>query len=247
MHMQIPQVDFNQFAMAMATPYHPKDFFAGYQNLPPTPAAYSGHTSPVSGFSPLLPYDPVSQSTVLPAYLATDSLVPMPQVQSNCFNSGGSPNAIERFPSYNNPAFFDWHTYTPQGLQSCTAPPTPDEFQGVHQPQSVPSEESIPYQPLEQPESEEEEGEILVGMGLYDLPSKADSDPELDHYRTTTSHFLDTTYRSGKGWKLEEAWEPPATDDEDTEEDADGEDQEEDQEEEEPTSTKSPPAQQSWI
>lgn len=241
-HMQIPQVDFSQFTMAMATPYHAKECFPGYQNLPPTPAAYSGHTSPVSGFSPLLPYGPVTQSTVLPAYITTDTLVTAPQVVSNCFNAGGSPEAVEGLPAYTNQASFDWHTYAPHGLQSCTAPPTPDEFQGAHQPQSVPLEESIPYQPLEEPENEEEEGEILVGMGLYDLPSKADTDPELDYYRTTTSQFLDTTYRSGKGWKLEEAWEPPATDDEDTEEDADGEDQGE-----EPNSTESPPAQQSWI
>ncbi|KAF2972591.1 hypothetical protein GQX73_g1012 [Xylaria multiplex] len=247
MHMQIPQPDFNQFAMAMTTPYDARECFAGYQQLPPTPAAYSGHTSPVSSFSPLLPYDPASQSTLLPAYIAADSLVAAPQVQSNYFPSDGSPDTVERFPAYTNQPCFDWHTYAPQKLQSCTAPPTPEGFQGVPQPQSVPSEESIPYQPLEEPDNEEEEGEILVGMGLYDLPSKADSDPELDHYRTTTSRFLDTTYRSGKGWKLEEAWEPPASDDEDDEEDADGEDQGEDQETEESNSTKSPPAQQSWI
>ncbi|KAI1429417.1 hypothetical protein F5Y12DRAFT_401691 [Xylaria sp. FL1777] len=243
MHMQIPQVDFSQFAMAMATPYHAKECFTGYPNLPPTPTAYSGHTSPVSGFSPSLPYCPVTQSTVLPAYITADTLVPAPQVVSSCFNPGGSPDATGELSAYTNQASFDWHAYPPHGLQSCTAPPTPDEFLGVHQPQPVPSEESIPYQPLEESENEEEEGEILVGMGLYDLPSKTDTDPELDHYRTTTSQFLDSTYRSGKGWKLEEAWEPPATDDEDdTEEDADGEEQAE-----EPNSTESPPAQQSWI
>ncbi|KAI0430807.1 hypothetical protein F5Y09DRAFT_217832 [Xylaria sp. FL1042] len=242
MHMQIPQVDFNQFAMAMATPYHAKECFTGYQNLPPTPAAYSGHTSPTSGYSPLLPYGSVPQYTALPAYITTDTLVPAPHVVSNCFNTSASPDAAGELPTYTSQAPFEWNTYASHGLQSCTAPPTPEEFQGVHQPQSVPSEESIPYQPLEETENEEEEGEILVGMGLYDLPSKTDTDPELDHYRTTTSQFLDSTYRSGKGWKLEEAWEPPATDDEDGEEDADGEDQGE-----EPNSTESPPAQQSWI
>jgi hypothetical protein len=131
---------------------------------------------------------------------------------------------------YSNQASLNsWDVYAPHGLQSCTAPPTPDEFQGV-QPQTVPSDESIPYEPLEKPEEEEEEGEILVGMGLYDLPNKADTDPGLDHYRTTTSQLLDTTYRSGKGWKLEEAWEPPATDDEDSDEDADADEQGEEEE-----------------
>ncbi|KAI0490687.1 hypothetical protein F4859DRAFT_16981 [Xylaria cf. heliscus] len=242
MHMQIPQVDFSQFATAMPAPYHAKECFTGYQNLPPTPAAYSGHTSPVSGFSPLLlPYGPTSQSTAMPAYIS-ESWIPTAQVASNCFNQNSNTDTVEPFPAYSNQASFDWHTYSPQELQACTAPPTPDECLGLQQLQAVQSEESIPFQPLEEPENEEEEGEILVGMGLYDLPSKADTDPELDHYRMTTSQLLDTTYRSGKGWKLEEAWEPPATDDEDGEEDADGEDPED-----EPESTESPPAQQAWI
>ncbi|KAK5630766.1 hypothetical protein RRF57_006481 [Xylaria bambusicola] len=241
MHMPISQTDYHQFTVAIPTSFHTKEYFAGYQNLPPTPAAYSGHTSPVSGYSPLLPYGSVTQPTALPTYMATDPVGSESHVSPNYFNSSGSPDMVGEL-SYNNQTSFDWHTYPPHGLQSCTAPPTPDEFQGVHEPQSVPSEESIPYQPLEESENDEDEGEILVGMGLYDLPSKADTDPELDHYRTTTSQFLDSTYRSGKGWKLEEAWEPPASDDEDTEEDADGEDQEEDSK-----STESPPAQQSWI
>ncbi|KAK7749422.1 hypothetical protein SLS62_008166 [Diatrype stigma] len=134
-----------------------------------------------------------------------------------------------------------------------TAPPTPDDIQHAQQPQPmVSSEESIPYQPLE---DSEEEGEILIGMGLYDAPDKADEDPELDNYRTSASHLLGTTYRRGQGLKLEEAWEPPATDDEEDDEeddsdDADGEEQEQDQvKTEEPS--QSPPAQQqqqqTWI
>ncbi|KAI1753446.1 hypothetical protein F4782DRAFT_496324 [Xylaria castorea] len=242
MHMQIPQVDFSQFATTMPAPYHAKECFIGYQNLPPTPAAYSGHASPASGFSPLLiPYGPTSQSTAMPAYIS-ESWIPTTQAASNCFNQSGSPDAVEPFPVYNNQTPYDWHTYSPQECNSCTAPPTPDECLGLQQLHAVPSEESIPFQPLEEPEIEEEEGEILVGMGLYDLPSKADTDPELDHYRMTTSQLLDTTYRSGKGWKLEEAWEPPATDDEDGDEDDDGEEPDDEHE-----SAESPPAQQSWI
>jgi hypothetical protein len=94
----------------------------------------------------------------------------------------------------------------------------------------VPSEESIPYQSLEE---SEEEGEILVGMGLYDAPTKYDSDPQLDNYRSTTSQLLGTTYRgkepTGKGLKLEESWQPPEDDDDD---DEDGEGDDDDQEEE---------------
>ncbi|KAI0408209.1 hypothetical protein F4802DRAFT_457087 [Xylaria palmicola] len=235
LHMEIPQVDMSQLSMAMPTLYTTKEGFAGYPHLPPTPAAYSGYTSPVSGFSPLLSaYGPATQPTAMPTYIS-GPWIPTAQVASSCYNPSGSPDNMASCPTYDNQAF-DWHTYSLHELQACTAPPTPDEFQAIQQPQEVPPEESIPYQSLE-PENEEEEGEILVGMGLYDLPTKADTDPELDHYHTTTSQLLDTTYRMGKGWKLEEAWEPPASDDEDSEEDADGEDQEEDAK-----TTESPPA-----
>ncbi|KAI0120098.1 hypothetical protein GGR51DRAFT_10405 [Nemania sp. FL0031] len=241
MHMQIPQVDYDQFTWAMPPPYYAKECFTGYQNLPPTPAVYSGNTSPVSGFSPLLlPYGPAAQSSALPAYIA-DPYVPAPQFMPHCYKPLGSPGAAQPSPVYTNPAAFFPGALPRDVLQSCTTPPTPDECQRAYT-QSVPSEESIPYQPLEEPGNEEEEGEILVGMGLYDLPSKADTDPELDHYHTTTSQLLNTTYRSGKGWKLEEAWEPPASDDEEAEEDADG-----DEQEDELKTIESPPAQQSWI
>ncbi|KAJ8132977.1 hypothetical protein O1611_g653 [Lasiodiplodia mahajangana] len=242
MHMQMPQVDYDQFTWAMPAPYYAKECFTGYQNLPPTPAVYSGNTSPVSGFSPLLlPYGPATQSSAIPAYIA-DSYVAAPQFVPHCYKPLGSPNVAPPSPVYTNPGAFYSEAFPHDVLQSCTTPPTPEECQRVYHTQSVPSEESIPYQPLEEPSNEEEEGEILVGMGLYDLPSKADTDPELGHYHTTTSQLLDTTYRSGKGWKLEEAWEPPASDDEEAEEDADGDDQGD-----ELKTTESPPAQQSWI
>jgi hypothetical protein len=90
----------------------------------------------------------------------------------------------------------------------------------------VPAEECIPYQALDEPE---EEGEILVGMGLYDAPDKSETDPSLDHYRMTTSDLLGSTYRKGAGLKLEEAWEPPKEEDDscsnDDEEDGDEEEE----------------------
>ncbi|KAI1175504.1 hypothetical protein F4777DRAFT_328838 [Nemania sp. FL0916] len=242
MHLQVPQLDLNQFAMSMATPYYAKGCLTGYQNLPPTPTVYSGHTSPASGLSPLLfPYGPATQSAALPAYIS-DPSIPAPQSTSSCYNASSNSDPSRTFPAYVNQTSFDWHTYSPQGLHSCTTPPTPDECQALHPVQSIPSEESIPFNPLEEHSGDEEDGEILVGMGLYDLPNKSDTDPTLDYYHTTTSQLLDTTYRGGKGWKLEEAWEPPATDDEDTDEDADGEDQGD-----EPQTMESPAAQQSWI
>ncbi|KAI2643684.1 hypothetical protein GGS21DRAFT_497696 [Xylaria nigripes] len=235
MQSQLPTTDFSQYGMAVSTPYHTNEYYASYQNLPPTPTAYSGHPSPVAGFSPLLAayVSQATQSNAMPAYVSAPMWMPPAQTASN-FTDGG-----EFCPTYSNQETYNnWHAYSPQEMQPCTAPATPDEFQVVQQPQTIPSEESIPYQPLEESTNEdeneeEEEGEILIGMGLYDLPSKGDMDPELDYYRTTTSQLLNTTYRHGKGWKLEESWEPPATDDEDNEDDADEQDDEEDEEEEE--------------
>ncbi len=64
----------------------------------------------------------------------------------------------------------------------------------------------------------------MIGMGLYDTPEKYSEDPQLDNYRTTVSSLLGSTFRpresTGKGLTLEQAWEPPKSDDED-DEDAD--------------------------
>ncbi|KAI1262244.1 hypothetical protein F5Y18DRAFT_164965 [Xylariaceae sp. FL1019] len=212
MQMQIPQANFSQYMMPMPTPYHQKDVFSGYQTLPPTPAVYSEQTSPISGISPIShPFGTTVHSTTVPAYV---------QLQSNHFDANESPDFSQSFPTYNDQTSYNWNTYLTPGLQSCTAPPTPDEFQTAQQIHPIPSEESIPYQPLEE---SEDEGEILVGMGLYDSPSKVDNDPTLDHYRRTTSQLLGATFRSGQGWKLEESWEPPASDDDEGDEDAEAE------------------------
>ncbi|KAI0024338.1 hypothetical protein F4780DRAFT_594994 [Xylariomycetidae sp. FL0641] len=240
MHMHLPQPDFTQYAMPAPVPYQQPDLWSGYQNLPPTPAAYSGHTSPVCNLSPMsLPFA-ASQPQALPSYVTADRWDATP-FTSSYFDSNASSGMTAPFSNYcDSQPSVDWNTYGSQGLHSCTAPPTPDEIQPMQQPQpAVAPDESIPYEPLEEPE---EEGEVLVGMGLYDPPSKTDEDPELGNYHASTSQLLGTTYRTGKGWKLEEAWEPPASDDEDSEDDAQGEDQEEENE-----TTASPPAQQSWI
>lgn len=95
------------------------------------------------------------------------------------------------------------------------------------QPQPAVSEDPVRYDTLEEPE---EEGEILVGMGLYDAPEKYDEDPQLNNYRSTTSSLFSSTYRSneptGKGLKLEETWEPPNSDDGEEEDDEEEEEDE---------------------
>ena len=79
------------------------------------------------------------------------------------------------------------------------------------------------------------DGEILVGMGLYDPPEKSgqDVDPTLQSYRSSVAQLLGAAYTepppAGKGLKLEDAWEPPENmdddEDEDDERDAEGEEQ----------------------
>ncbi|KAI1391200.1 uncharacterized protein F4822DRAFT_177373 [Hypoxylon trugodes] len=251
MHIPMPQPDFSQYVIPAPMPYNQGDIYSGYQNLPPTPAVYSGQTSPMATVSPLcLPYSTTTQHQPTPAYISQpqETWIPTQQYVPESYAVNGSPGESEPFPAFTDQTSLNWDCLAAHGFNVCTAPPTPDEFQPVQQQEpAVPPEESIPYQPLEEPE---EEGEILVGMGLYDPPSKTDTDPELDNYRTTTSQFLDTTYRGrGQGWKLEEAWEPPASDDE---EDGEGDDEEEEEDQTEEKAEKdkkseSTTAEENWI
>lgn len=228
MHQHMPQPDFSQYVFPLPTPYTQADMCNGCTNLPPTPAAYSGQTSPVNAYSPLsYPFTVPSQTQAPPQYVSRGPWEAQHEANPSDYSTERSPVASASFSSSSTgQSYFSLDTSNHiQVLDHYTAPPTPDDIQPVQQSEPmVPAEDSIPYQPLE--ESEEEEGEILIGMGLYDAPDKTDEDPELDNYRTSASHLLGTTYRRGQGLKLEEAWEPPASDDEDDNEDADGEDQE---------------------
>ncbi|RYP52858.1 hypothetical protein DL768_002107 [Monosporascus sp. mg162] len=238
MHQPIPQPDYSQYVVPLPTPYAPADIYTGYQHLPPTPTAYSAHASPSPSFSPLsFSFAAPPQTQAPPQYISTRTWDPPHQAGSGQYSTNGSPEAGVSLPPAVGHGYFGQDISNIHAFGGCAAPPTPDDIQPV-----VPPEEEIPYQPLEDPE-EEEEGEILVGMGLYDPPVKAETDPELDNYRTSTSQLLGTTYRRGQGLKLEEAWEPPASDDEDESEDADGEEEEQTKAD----AAQSTTAQQSWI
>jgi hypothetical protein len=224
---QMPQFDASQYILPNTTPSD-MDFYSGYQQFPPTPAIYSGHTSPVSTFSPLsLPFAASTQHQMsLQPQMDTCSWDTNSYMNAVPMSTSGSPGTTEAFPAFSTQSAMEWDAFATNGFNTCTAPPTPETYQQVDQAEPIlPAEESIPYQALDEPE---EEGEILVGMGLYD--EKTDEDPELDHYRTSTSDLLGSTYRKGAGLKLEEAWEPPKEDDESSNEDEDEE--EEDAEEE---------------
>lgn len=166
--------------------------------------------------------------------------------QTNNFNIDQTPylqqppqNFVSQSTSNVDPSMyshFDWNNFAVNGFEnSSTAPPTPENFLPMQHPEpTFPAEESIPYHPL----SESDDGEELIGMGLYDTPEPAktlSTDPQLDNYRSLMmSHLLGVGRRvepTGKGLKLEETWIPPPSDDEeedDDEQDGEGESDEED-------------------
>lgn len=213
--------------------YQESDSYYAYQKFPPTPAAYSCNTSPVASFSPLsLPFGTYDTT----AYLPVEGWN-IPQQAPPAYVSSELAGYAEPFPSLPttlpdltpSSTSTHWSSYAMDGFTS-TSPPTPETLPLAQQPQPiVPNEDTIPYQPLDEPE---EEGEILVGMGLYDAPDKYEDDPQLDASRSAMSSLLGMPCRpqegTGKGLKLEESWQPPESDDEDADEedDADGEDQE---------------------
>jgi len=208
-------------------------------DLPPTPAAYSGYTSPSSTFSPL--------SAPFTGYGEQHSYMESTPYPSNGHyphpeQVGGQqvPNYISA-PSDNTDStlysHFDWSSFAQDGFERSTAPPTPENFLPIQHPDpTFPSDEAIPYHALSD-STPEDDGEILCGMGLYDSPDIGKtftSDPQLDSYRSSMmSQMLGPTYRkesTGKGLKLEETWNPPPSDDENEEDDAeqDGEGEDDD-------------------
>lgn len=151
---------------------------------------------------------------------ATTAVPSMDQVDTCSFNDATTyvpvtiPNYVE--PSY-SPA--SWNNIPAVSYShNVTAPPTPEDPPKVQQPMPVVVKEE-PYLEPGVKEEEEEEGDILIGLGLYDPPEKLPYEGGL----------LGASFEpKGKGLKLEDAWEPPASDDE---EDGEGEAEEEDDDE----------------
>ncbi|KAH6611091.1 hypothetical protein Trco_001111 [Trichoderma cornu-damae] len=225
----IPQQPFYDFApSAMQHSQHELYHFAPQPSPPMT--SYSNNTSPSSTFSPLPPSYQAAETMAhesVDGWQAADPSAPyysslndeqftMPSAWNGCADERPSAGTT------------NWNSYIYHGFTQ-TSPPTPDSFLQTSQPsQSAAPEAAI--QALDEPE---EEGEILIGMGLYDTPGKYEEDPHLNNYRSTVSSLLGSSFRplepTGKGLKLEETWEPPKSDDEEEEEE---EDEEEDEEEE---------------
>lgn len=117
----------------------------------------------------------------------------------------------------------------PHGFSN-TTPPTPDSFVCLPQSEPTVSEDTVPFESLDKNE-DEEEGEVLVGMGLYDTSDKYEEDPQLNNYRSTAGSLLGASYQrkepTGKGLKLEETWVPPQSDDSGDDEDEGSDDDDE--------------------
>jgi hypothetical protein len=91
----------------------------------------------------------------------------------------------------------------------------------------TPHNESSDFLPIQHPAAQDEEmeedgGERLVALGLYDLPEPSSS----------WSGLAEAT---GKGLKLEETWQPPEEDEDEDDEDADAEDDASSEASEEPS------------
>lgn len=199
------------------------EMYGGQPQFSPMMTSYSNDTSPSSTFSPL-PMFPASDQV----QSAQGAEWNGSQKSGSAYNFGENLSLTEPLPALHNQvntgnagvSELDWNSFIMQGFNN-TTPPTPEAFSQTRQPPVMP-QGSILYDPLDEPE---EEGEILVGMGLYDTPDKVREDPQLNNYRSTVSSLLGSPYRQqepkGKGLKLEETWEPPAKTDHDADDDED--------------------------
>lgn len=238
---QLPQAHLQQFQQQYSMPTQESqypfpscfdyDTYAPTQ-MPPTPAAYSAYNSPVS-FSPL----------VLPSY-TTYELPQQQSYNSPCWSMSAAPVATSMpgMTQAPTPAFTTAASYTPSCppsfveaeaetayspvswtnipatgySQNVTAPPTPEEPAKIQQADPVVvKHEAVSYlTPDEVKVEDEEEGDILIGLGLYDPPEKL-------HSGLLGASFEPT----GKGLKLEDAWEPPVEEEEEDDDDAESEEE----------------------
>ncbi|KAL2179135.1 uncharacterized protein P884DRAFT_175821, partial [Thermothelomyces heterothallicus CBS 202.75] len=165
------------------------------------------------------PFSPVTCSSDYPAAAALSDIPYLPL-----------PQAAADVPAWEQAQPAIAATFSQQ-----TAPPTPEDFAcslgpslavetaaGQQQPTKPDATAEQTCQPViyEEDDDDEPEGEILYGMGLYDAP---------DHSKVPTLHQSvvlsllgstrdreeDVDTGKGLGLKLEDPWEPPASDDED--------------------------------
>ncbi|TQV99247.1 hypothetical protein V2A60_004733 [Cordyceps javanica] len=229
-HLVAPQTNFQH--TPNTNPLSTPNMYADYQDMyfgvgpqySPMVESYSTNTSPASTFSPLPAAFPPLEND---QYFGADGWdVPQkpgaiytPTEEGQMF-SNSLPSSMESGQMQGDHGV-DWNNFIMHGFNR-TSPPTPETFVQPPQQQQILVQERQASFPQVEP-VEEEEGEILVGMGLYDTPDKHQDDPQLSNYHSTVTSLLGSTFGHtepvGKGLKLEETWEPPKSDDEEEEED----------------------------
>lgn len=216
---QQPQAQAQQpmYALTSSNMYANQQDTYGYPHVSPMLASTSCDTSPLAFSHLSLPYQTADNLPYYP-YQGTSMAQQSP---ASCSGMDTRQVSTEASAPHDNTAYgngWDWNSFIMHGFNA-TTPPTPETLPQAELSQPAVSGD-IPYQALEEPL--EEEGEILVGMGLYDAPDKYEEDPQLNNYRSTVSSLLGSTFRGneprGKGLKLEETWEPPKSDEEDEDE-----------------------------
>jgi hypothetical protein len=207
-----------------------QEMYYGQPQFSPMLTSYSNNTSPASSFSPL-PFGHQGADGTPYGHFDGWGLAPKTNSQPLAVPNGYATTMAPRQLEYDHTAAarsgLDWNQFIIHGFNS-TSPPTPELVAPLPTQPGVSGGDNSPYQ--ETVDEPEDEGEILVGMGLYDPPEKCyqQEDPHLNNYRSTVSSLLGSTFRphepQGKGLKLEETWEPPPKSDSDDEEDEEDED-----------------------
>ena len=227
-----------QQPFACVSPYAEiNDMYGQYPTFSPGLSTFSCNTSPNS-FSPLsLPV----QSFDNTPYFALENWAMTQQSPPSYVSAPTDMTYADALPTLPNYPIdqiqavdsLNWDNFAMQGF-SGTTPPTPEGPVPSQQPRT---EVQVPAQ--------EDDGEILVGMGLYDAPEKYSQDPQLLHARSSMSCLLGGKPEpAGKGLKLEETWEPPESDEED---DNDDDKSDDDEEECSPQETTTCQVQENWI
>ncbi|KJZ80556.1 hypothetical protein HIM_00406 [Hirsutella minnesotensis 3608] len=221
---QPPRQQFTSYPFPYSTLYTDHhDPYPARPHFSPMMTAYSNDTSPCSTFSPL-PLFPGNGDTASYAQPTAWEASQRKMASYPPFAAQSTPeplaiyDGLPRQPLPEENAH--WNAFPAQ--RYTTSPPTPESFTQLSHSQPTVSEDGDSFDPLANPE---DDGEILVGMGLYDAPEKHIEDPQLNNYRSTVSALLGSSLKfrepQGKGLKLEETWEPPKSDDEDEEQDDD--------------------------
>ncbi|KAL6855757.1 hypothetical protein J3F83DRAFT_454429 [Trichoderma novae-zelandiae] len=221
-------------------PLQQESYQPGYAPRSPQFPAYSAPAAPSPEFSP--------PSPMMRHVSANQSPLAMQQGQQESNQQSYRPDYTPRSPQL--PHFFaeappspefsppspmmrdgsmDWSplAMSQRSTSVDTNPPTPSGFS------TYPSQLAVPEPAFQVVDEPEEEGEVLVGLGLYDTPGKyvEDSSYTFRGFSELGTPMLPRE-PTGKRLKLAEGWVPPSPPDDEDEDDEEEEEEEEDEDEE---------------